>query len=138
MLQVNAYHTLTKSSHLVLHTCRSMCTIQLELFVNMAHLGAVLKRRSKGCYYAELSNNFPVFLGEHDKASLELEAHSGDVNLIRPNFGFSLPLLVGNELSHTVLLIMHRMHAVADPTFSIADPGSRVDKNSDPDLHHRV
>ncbi len=116
-----------------------MCTIQLEIFVNMAHLiVAVLKRRSKGCISAELCNNSPLFLGEHDKASLELEAHSGDVNLIRPHLGFSLPLLVGNELSHIVVLFMR---SVADPTFSIPDPGSlgsRVDKIPDPDLHQRV
>jgi hypothetical protein len=50
-----------------------------------------------------LCNNSPVFLGEHDKASLELEAHSGDVNLIWPHLGFSLPLLVRNELLPTVV-----------------------------------
>jgi hypothetical protein len=77
----------------------------------------------------ELSNNLPaLFLGEHDKTSLELEAHAGDVNLIRPHLGFSLPLLVRKELSHTVVLFMR----------SVADPGSRVDKIPDPDLHHRV
>jgi hypothetical protein len=76
-----------------------------NIFFNMAHLIiAVLKRRAKGCNSAELSNNSPVvFLGEHEKTSLELEAHSGDVNLIRPHLGFSLPLLVHNELSHTVV-----------------------------------